>query len=65
MLGGVTEHDIRGYLNWEYILAQLGLLEYDHTIANIAHTAGMILMMLTLILGGYPLIKQFRNLNMH
>jgi hypothetical protein len=64
LLGGVTGRDVPGYHDWEYILIRLGWLEYDHTLAGMAYAAGIILMMLSFIWGGYLLFKQYKNIDM-
>ncbi len=63
LLGGVTGRDVPDYHDWEFILRKLGLLQYDHLLANIAYKTGILLMMITFIWAGYILFKQFRNID--
>ncbi len=60
LLGGVTGREVDGH-DWENILHTLGLLQYDHVIACISHAIGIILMVTSLIWGGYILYRQFKN----
>ena len=62
LLGGVTGKDVIDYHDWEYLLRKLGLLQYDHTLASLSYTLGIILMLVAFVWGGYLLVKQFRNL---
>lgn len=64
LLGGVTGRDVADYHDWEFILRKLGWLQCDHTIAHIANTIGILLMLTTFVWGGYLLIKQFKNLDL-
>ncbi len=41
----------------------LGLKQYDHVIANISYTIGIILMIISFIWGGYMLYRQFKNVD--
>jgi hypothetical protein len=62
LLGGVTGRDVADYHDWEFILRTLGCLRYDHTLASIAQTLGIILMLCMFLWGGYLLYKQYKNL---
>jgi hypothetical protein len=57
----VTTRDTEGH-DWENILHTLGLLEYDHAIAHIAYTIGILLMIVSFIWGGYILYWQLKTL---
>jgi len=57
LLGGVTGKEVEGH-DWEFILGKLQALQYDHTIANIIHKAGIFVMILSLLWGGYIIFKQ-------
>jgi hypothetical protein len=61
LLGGVTGRDIEDYHDWEFILRKLGLLEYDHLMAQTAHLIGSLLMIIAFIWGGSVLLTQYRN----
>ena len=62
LLGGVTGREVEGH-DWENILGTLGWLQYDHLIANISYTIGIIVMMISFIWGGYILYWQFKNVD--
>jgi hypothetical protein len=61
LLGGVTGSEVEDYHDWEVILRDLGWLRYDHTIAGIAHGLGAVLILLSIVWGGYILYRQFRR----
>ena len=50
--------------DWEFILKEAGLIRYDHFLANFSHKLGTILMIISLLWGGYILFKQYKNLNL-
>jgi hypothetical protein len=60
LLGGVTGKEAPGYHDWENILGRLGWLQYDHLLATISFTLGIVLMLLALTWGGYMLYVQFQ-----
>ncbi len=60
LLGGVTGKEAPGYHDWENILGQLGWLQYDHLLAKISFTVGILLMLLAFAWGGYMLYLQFQ-----
>jgi len=55
LLGGVTGRDRPGYHDWENILAALGLLRWDHTLAGAVEGAGTLLVIAAIGWGGYVL----------
>ena len=61
LLGGVTGRDVPGYHDWNNLLTRLGLLEYDHTLARVAHVSGALLIATALLWGGYLLLLQGRE----
>ena len=63
LLGGVTGQDVADYHDWEYILRQLHLLEYDHFFAHAAQAGGVMLMLTAWVWGGYILFRQFQNVD--
>ena len=63
LLGGVTGRETDGH-DWENILRTLAWLKYDHLIAKLAYTTGLLLMMSALAWGGFLLYRQFRNLEL-
>jgi len=65
LLGGNTgQTSPYGFHDWEFILKESGLLRYDHTLAQISHKTGIVLLLLAYLWGGYILLKQFRNLDL-
>lgn len=64
LLGGVTGKETDyGYHDWEFILNEIGLLRYDHTLAHIQHGLGVLLILVSFAWAGYLLLKQYRNLD--
>lgn len=61
LLGGVTGREVEDYHDWEVILRDLGWLRYDHAIARLAHGLGAVLILLSIVWGGYILYRQFRR----
>ena len=61
LLGGVTGRDVGDFHDWEFILRNLGLLKYDHLLAETAHLSGALFMICALVWGGYILVKQYKN----
>jgi len=61
LLGGVTGRDVEDYHDWEFILRKLGLLEYDHLMAQTAHMIGSLLMIIAVVWGGSVLLIQYGN----
>lgn len=55
LLGGVTGSEVEDYHDWEIILTRLGLMQYDHLIARISFSCGVLLMLAALIWGGWTL----------
>jgi hypothetical protein len=62
LLGGVTGSEVEDYHDWEIILTKLGWLNYDHLIAKISFTLGVVLMLLSLVWGSLILLKQYKSL---
>jgi hypothetical protein len=62
LIGGVTGREVDGH-DWENILGTLGWLQYDHVIAHISYTIGIVLMIVSLIWGGYILYRQWKNVD--
>jgi len=62
LLGGVTGRDVEDFHDWEFILRNLGLLEYDHLLARTAHLSGALFIICALLWGGYILRMQYRNI---
>jgi len=65
LLGGITGKEADyGVHDWEFILNEIGLLHYDHTLAHIAYKFGTVLLLISFVWAGYLLFKQFKNLNL-
>ncbi len=65
LLGGITGKEADyGVHDWEFILNEIGLLRYDHTLAHLADKFGTVLMLASFVWAGYLLFKQFKNLNL-
>ncbi len=64
LLGGNTGRTSPyGFHDWEFILKESGLIQYDHALAQTAHKLGAVLMILALVWGGYILYKQYQQKN--
>jgi hypothetical protein len=65
LLGGNTGRTAPyGFHDWEFILKELGLLRYDHALAQVAQKMGILIMLVALLWAGYILFKQYRNLDL-
>jgi len=65
LLGGVTGREADyGYHDWEFILNEIGLLRYDHTLAHMAYGFGIVLMLASFAWAGYHLFKQYKHLHL-
>lgn len=63
LLGGNVGHSSPyGFHDWEYILKESGLIQYDHFIAKLSLTIGTILFLTSFTWGGIVLFKQYKNL---
>lgn len=51
-----------GFHDWEYLLTESGLLQYDHFIAKTCFTIGTVLFLISFAWGGTLLLKQYKNL---
>jgi len=65
LLGGVTGKEADyGYHDWEFILNEIGLLHYDHTLATLAYGFGIALMLTSFAWAGVVLYKQYQHLRL-
>lgn len=60
LLGGGTGADRPGMHDWENILLDLGMIEYDHQIATAFDILGTLLILLALLWAGYILYRQYK-----
>lgn len=60
LLGGNFGHSAPyGFHDWNYLLNESGLLQYDQILASITHGIGVLLMLFSLYCGGFLLLKQY------
>jgi hypothetical protein len=63
LIGGNTgKTSPYGFHDWEFILHELRLSNYDHVLAHIADKLGMVLIMCALVWGGSFLYKQYKHI---
>jgi hypothetical protein len=64
LLGGNTGRTSPyGFHDWEFILTETKMLRHDHTLANLSHALGIIVMLIAFAWGGYILFRQYKNLD--
>lgn len=62
LIGGNTgKHAPYGFHDWEYLLTETGLLQYDHVLANISYWLGLFLMLLCIVWAGVILWMQYQS----
>lgn len=61
LLGGGTGADKPGMHDWENILLDLDLIEYEHRIAAIFDALGSLLLILALLWAGYIVCREYRQ----
>ncbi len=52
-----------GFHDWQYLLGETGLLEWDHGIARLSRVLGCLVMVLALAWGAWLLVRRFGYLN--
>jgi hypothetical protein len=57
LLGGVTGSEVEDYHDWEVLLTKLGMMQYDHTLAQISFGIGSLLMIVAMLWGCWLLWK--------
>jgi hypothetical protein len=63
LLGGNVGHSSPyGFHDWEFILAEMGLLRYDHFLAKMAVVMGTLVFIVSFVWGGLLLFKQYKKL---
>ena len=61
LLGGNFGHSAPyGFHDWQYLLTESGLLNYDHVLAKAVFFIGSAIMLLSLLWGGLLLVKRIR-----
>ncbi len=64
LLGGnVGRSSPYGFHDWEFILAETGLLRYDHLLARMSVVMGTLVFIAAFLWGGLLLFKQYRKLD--
>ncbi len=62
LLGGNTGGSSPyGFHDWQFILTELHLLKYDHTLAGLSHGLGCAVMLTACLWGSAVLVKQYSN----
>ena len=62
LLGGNTgDSSPYGFHDWEFILTESGLINYDHMLAKTAHLSGSLLMILAVAWGAWLLWNQYKR----
>jgi len=61
LFGGVTGSEVEDYHDWEILLTKMGMMQYDHALARLSFTIGTLLMLTSMIWGGYILWKGFQS----
>ncbi|HSN03521.1 MAG TPA: hypothetical protein VLS44_00955 [Nitrospira sp.] len=60
LLGGVTGKETDGH-DWNNLLTMLGLLEWDHRLAHLVYSTGILLMLGSFVWGGWLLIRHYER----
>jgi hypothetical protein len=61
LLGGNFGHSSPyGFHDWEYLLTESRLIQYDHVLARIVFITGSVIMLLSLLWAGLLLVKQYK-----
>ncbi|EGW20547.1 zinc ribbon domain-containing protein [Methylobacter tundripaludum] len=64
LLGGNFGHSAPyGFHDWQYLLTESGLLQYDHSLAKAVFAIGSVIMVLSLLWGGLLLVKRYKDIN--
>ncbi len=58
LLGGVTGKETDGH-DWNNLLTMLGWLEWDHRLAHMTYTLGILLMLASFAWGGWLLVRHY------
>ena len=64
LLGGNFGHSSPyGFHDWEYLLTESNLIEYDHILARIIFVIGTVIILLSLLWAGFLLHKQYKSIS--
>ncbi|HEY8037245.1 MAG TPA: zinc ribbon domain-containing protein [Methylobacter sp.] len=64
LLGGNFGHSAPyGFHDWQYLLTESGLLQYDHVLAKAVFMTGCTIMLLSLLWSGLLLLTRYKGLN--
>ncbi|MDI1292670.1 MAG: zinc ribbon domain-containing protein [Methylobacter sp.] len=64
LLGGNFGHSAPyGFHDWQYLLTESGLLQYDHFLAKAVFVIGSAIMLLSLLWSGLLLVKRYKGMN--
>jgi hypothetical protein len=64
LLGGNFGHSAPyGFHDWQYLLTESGLLQYDHVLAKAVFMIGCAIMLLSLLWSGFLLLTRYKGLN--
>ncbi|WP_333876099.1 zinc ribbon domain-containing protein [Methylobacter sp.] len=62
LVGGNFGHSAPyGFHDWQYLLTESGLLQYDHFLAKTVFAIGAVIMLLSLLWSGLMLIKRYKQ----
>ncbi|MEN6624058.1 MAG: zinc ribbon domain-containing protein [Smithella sp.] len=64
LLGGNIGEDNPDFHDWHHLLRDLGMLQYDHTLALIFNRTGILLMLISFIWGGFLLYRQYKSIHL-
>jgi len=63
LVGGNFGHSAPyGFHDWQYLLTESGLLQYDHVLARAIFIVGLAIMLLSLLWSGLLLVNQYKTL---
>ena len=62
LIGGVTGKETDGH-DWNNILTMIGLLEWDHQLAQLTYNIGIVLMLGSIVWGGIIILSHYRRLS--
>jgi hypothetical protein len=60
LLGGVTGSEVEDYHDWEILLSKLGMMQYDHTLAQISFAIGSLLILMAMLWASSSIWKSWQ-----